>query len=350
MTSAYDPYSLFSSFEPVGWTPAVRKAVGDASADGCDGDLIFSLRRDHGVRGAVRLHNPNDEINDGRENLEKVVIEYRIEGISYDLFTVRDLVNSEYPFDASGEGNIIGDIAEHIARRVTKYWLKHHSVHGKTGGIFDKRFNPKERDDFIVANSQQYILKIRKYPNLVILKKTGKGKFGYENVKEIDGLFDYRYFRQRNILVLESKIEKLSINCDDIIGNLFEPLSTLFPDAHFSYILFTDRNSIYQKRQFERRRQIKQFPYRVYTRLKACGIATLFFSFNEARDDFERMKDHLITQYRAINKMGVTLSGRTVITDKELTVFDEGETPHLKLVKTPAGGMWREVKLTHKHR
>jgi hypothetical protein len=346
MTSAYDPYSLFSSFEPVGWTPA----RGNTESGDSEGERIFSLRRDHGVKGTFLLHNPNDEINDKRGKLEKAVIEYRIEGISYDLFTVRDLLNAEYPFDASGEGNIIGDIAERIARRVTKYWLKHNSVHGKTGGIFDRRFNPKERDDFIIANTQQYILKIRKYPNLVILKKTGKGKFGYENVKEIDGLFDYRYFRQRNILVLESKIEKLNINCDDLLENLFEPLVTLFPDAHFSYVIFTDRNSIYQKRQFERRRQIKQFPYRVYCRLKARGIATLFFSFNETRDDFERMKDHLVTQYRAINRMGVTLKGRTVITDKELTVFDGGETPHLKLVKVPSGGLWREVKLTHKRR
>jgi hypothetical protein len=62
------------------------------------------------------------------------------------------------------------------------------------------------------------------------------------------------------------------------------------------------------------------------------------------------MKDHLVTQYRAINRMGVTLSGRTVITDKELMIFDGGETPHLKLLKEPHTGMWREVRLTHKSR
>jgi len=342
MTSVYEPYSLFPSFEPVGWTPIVH--------DSGNGETIFSLRRDHGVKSMFRLHNPNDEINDGRAKLDTVVIEYRINGISYDLFTIQDLLTAEYSFDSRGEGNIVGDIAERIARRVTKYWLKHHSAHGTTGGIFDRRFNPKERNDFIIANTQQYILKIRRYPNLVILKKTGKGKFGYENIKEIDGLFDYRYFRQRTILVLESKLEKLTLHCDDLVENLFGPLSNLFPEAHFAYVLFTDRNSIYQKRHFERRRQIKQFPYRVYRRLREHGIATLFFSFNETRDDFERMKDHLVTQYRAVNKMGVTLSGRTTITDKELTVFDGGETPHLKLVKDARTGLWREVKLTHKRR
>ena len=46
--------------------------------------------------------------------------------------------------------------------------------------------------------------------------------------------------------------------------------------------------------------------------------------------------------------MGVALHGKTVITGKELIVFDGGETPHLKLVKDNSTGLWREVKLTHK--
>ncbi|HMD67258.1 MAG TPA: hypothetical protein VKF42_00170 [Chitinivibrionales bacterium] len=340
MTAPYDPYSLFASFEPAAWNPS----------GAADGEVIYSLRRDHGVRGTYRLHNPNDEINEGRGNLDKVIIEYRIESISYPLYTVGDLLSAPYAFDNAAWGNIVGDIAERIARRVTKYWLKHINPLGKTGGIFDRRFNPKERDDFIITNTQQYVLKIRKYPNLVILKKTGRGKYGYENIKELDGLFDYRYFRQRSILVLESKLEKLTVNADDLLRNLFEPLATLFPDAHFCYLVFTDRNSIYQKRGFERRRQIKQFPLKLYRRLREAGIATLFFSFGEQHDDFERMREHLVTQYRAINRMGVTLRGRTVIRDRELMIFDAGETPHLKLIKDPRSGTWREVKLTHKRR
>ena len=62
------------------------------------------------------------------------------------------------------------------------------------------------------------------------------------------------------------------------------------------------------------------------------------------------MTEHLVTQYRAINRMGVTLRGRTVISDRELMIFDGGETPHLKLVKDRRTGMWREVKLTHKRK
>ena len=337
-----ETYSLFPDFEPVGWNPD-----GD---DDKEGRTVYSLRRDHGVLGSYRLHNPNDEINDNRTKFDKIVLEYRIRHNSYPLYTVGDLLNSPYPFNAKSEGNLIGDIAERIARRITKYWLKHYSPHGKTGGIFDKRFNPLARDDFIIAHCPEYVLKIRKYPNCVVLKRTGKGKFGYENVKELDGLFDYRFFLRRHILVLESKLEKTAISVGGLMKNLFDPLRELFPKTDFSYILFTDRNSIYQKRHFARRRQIKHFPYKIYEHLRKAGIGTLFFSFNETRDDFERMKDHLITQYRSLHKMGVKLTGKTVVTGNEIIVFDGGETPHLKLIKDTATGMWKEVKLTHKKR
>jgi hypothetical protein len=335
-----DAYAIFSDFEPVGWEPGDDDKGRDTT--------VYSLRRDHGVNGMFRLHNPNDEINDTRGKLDKILLEYRIRHNSYALFTVRDLLESAQLFEPGSEGNLIGNIAERIARRVTQYWLKHYSPHGNTGGIFDKRFNPRDRDDFIIAHSGEYVLKIKNYPNCVILKKTGRGKFGYENIKELDGLFDYRFFLQRQIMVLESKLEKVTVDVDDLLKHLFTPLRDLFPKARFSYILFTDKNSIYQKRYFNRRRQIKQFPLKIYRQLSAAGVSTFLFGFNESRDDFERMKEHLITQYRVFHKLGVTLKGKTVITDKVLSVFDEGETPHLKLIKDKATGLWKEVRFTHK--
>jgi hypothetical protein len=337
-----ETYSIFPDFEPVGWNPD------DDDSGGAN--TIYSLRRDHGVHGSYHLHNPNDEINDNRGKLDKIILEYRIKTVSYPLYTVGDLLNSPYALGSRSEGNIIGDIAERIARRITKYWLKHYSPHGKTGGIFDHRFNLSQRDDFIIAHSPEYILKILRYPNCVILKKTGKGKFGYENIKELDGLFDYRFFLRRHILVLECKVEKTTISMNHLIKNLFTPLRSLLPSAGFSYILFTDKNSLYQKKYLSKRRQIKNFPYKMYEYLNKAGIGTLFFGFNETRDDFERMKDHLIIQYRSLHKMGVSLKGKTIITDKEIAVFDEGETPHLKLIKDTASGFWKEVKLTHKNR
>jgi len=149
--------------------------------------------------------------------------------------------------------------------------------------------------------------------------------------------------------VLESKVDKVAISVDELTRGLFGPLRKLFPKAQFSYILFTDKNSIYQKKYFSKRRQIKHFPLKLYEHLRKEDVSTLFFSFNESREDFERMKDHLITQYRAVHKMGVTIKGKTTITQKEIMVFDGGETPHLKLVKDTATQLWKEVKLTHKN-
>ncbi len=331
----------FHDFHPVLWNPA-------RPGDGGVMDGIYSIKRNHGVNGSYKLHNPNDAINDDRPAPEKILLEYVINGCSYALYTVADLLNAPYPIDQASGGNIMGDIAERIARRTTKYFLKHWSKRGHTGGIFDKRFDPGHRDDFIVGSTNDYVLKIDRYPNLIILKRTGRGKFGYENIKELDGFFDYRYGGRRYILVLESKLEKINVNCNDLLSHLFLPLRQLFPDTRFYYVLFTDRNSIYVKHTYARWRQIKQLPVKINEHLSGDGIGTLFFTFNEARDDFERMKDFLILQHRAVRNQSVTLHGKTVISGKELLVFDGGETPHIKLIKDAQSGLWKEVKLRHK--
>lgn len=338
LRSTTDP---FSEFHPVLWNP---ERCTSPEAPGS----IYSIRRNHGVNGVFKLHNPNDAINDDRPVSEKILIEYVINGCSCPVFTVSDVLNAQHPFDHSGAGNIMGEIAERIARRVTKYFLRHWNRRGYTGGIFDRRFDPKHREDFIIAHTNDYVLKIDRYPNLIILKRTGKGKFGYENIKELDGFFDYRYGGRRHILVLESKLEKINVGCDDLVTNLFNPLRQLFPEARFYYALFTDRNSIYVKSTFQCWRQIKQMPVRIHERLSSEGIGTLFFTFNEGRDDFERMTEFLILQHRALSKQALTLHGKAFISDKELVVFDGGETPHIKLVKDLKSGLWREVPLRHK--
>ena len=199
-----------------------------------------------------------------------------------------------------------------------------------------------------MGSTNDYVLKIDHYPNLIILERTGRGKFGYESIKELDGFFDYRFGGRRHIVVLESKLEKIHVNCGDLVDRLFKPLRSIFPEAGFHYLLFTDKNSVYVRNAYSRRRQIKQAPVKIHEQLSHEGVGSLFFTFNETRDDFERMKDFLILQYRAVRRQSVTLFGKTVVSDKELLVFDGGETPHLKLIKDGPGGLWREVKLRHK--
>jgi hypothetical protein len=294
------------------------------------------------------LHNCNDALNDDKPVSSKVIVEYCINDLCFPLFTAGELLGSTYPLDQQSEGNILGEIAERIARRITKYFLKHLSKRGKTGGVFDSHFDPQHCEDFIVANTNEYILKIQKYPNLIILRRTGKGKYGYENIKELDGFFDYRYLGKRHIIVLESKLEKINVNSNDLIANLFTPLRQLFPEARFHYILFSDRNSIYSRANYERWRQIKQFPRKINETLAAYDIGTLFFTFNESREDFEKIKNFLILQYRVLKNLTLTLFGKTIISDKELVIFDGGETPHIKLIKDTDTCLWRQIPLRHK--
>jgi len=314
--SRIDDEYPFVGFQPVMWHPG-REPSGSA---------ICSVRRDHGIRSSYRLHNPKDEINGSRQFLDRILVEYRIGRNRYALFTVGDLFESGYPYDMASGGNIMGDAAERIARRITKFFLQHFSREGGTGGIFDKRFDPKNRDNFIVAHTDSYVLKIDRYPNLIILEKTGQGKYGYENIKELDGLFDYRFRRQHHILVLESKIERINVSRPDLIQNLFEPLREFFPDARFTYILFSSTDSIYARKRYERERRLRHVPRELYETLRDKGIGVLFFTFNETRADFERIRDHLITQYRALTSKRIVLHGRMMLSKREIVLFDAGET------------------------
>lgn len=328
------PRDPFTEFHPFLWCPQKN------STD----EAIYSIKRNHGIQSSFKLHNPNDPINQFLPKYEKILIEYKINDYSYPIVTVSDLLNSPFAYDSQAEGNILGDIAEKISRRITKYFLKHWDKNGKTGGIFEPGFDVRNCRDFIVAHSNDYILKIKQYPNLIILKKTGKGKYGYENIKEIDGFFDYRFHGKRHILVLESKLERVNVDCDFLISNLFSPLRILFPEAHFHYILFTDKNSIFSANSYDKYRKIKPFPAKIYEKLSNEQIGTLFFTFNESRLEFERIKDFLMLQYRAINNEVLTIIGKSIISEKEITIYDGGESPHIKLVKDKKSGLWHEIK------
>jgi hypothetical protein len=93
---------------------------------------------------------------------------------------------------------------------------------------------------------------------------------------------------------------------------------------------------------------VKHHPLTICRELQSHGIGSLLFTFNETREDFERMKNHLITQYRSAVRLDVQLYGKMVLSDKKIVLFDGGETPRLKLVKDLTAGMWREVKMHHK--
>jgi hypothetical protein len=323
----------FKEFEPVLWTPT-EKTSGDYRGS------VYSTMRQHGVRGEVILHNLSDSINSRKSLTNKVIVEYRIKGQSYPLFSVRDFFEATHSFSEEGRGNILGDIAERISRRVVKYFLKHHSSHGDTGGIFDKRFNPKDKNGYIVTNSENYLLKIQKYPNLIILRKSGETAWEYENIKELDGFFDYRFHKKRHLIVLESKLDKVNINLDKVIQNLFEPLRELFPDVSLHYALFSNRNSIFEGDS--KYNILRSRPSATYQILKKHGIGSLFFAFNESHREFNSIATHLITQYKRIAHMRVEIDGKIILDHNSVELFDKGEGPFMRFVRDRETGFWKE--------
>ncbi len=337
MTDNNDKKYPFYDFQPRLWDAPDPEGEGGVRP-------IYSITRNHGVKGQYQLHNPNDEINREKSLLDRVVVEYKIGNNSYDIFTVGDFFEASYAFEEKALGNIMGDIAERIARRIVKYFLQHYSKDGTTGGIFDARFNPAKRNDYIVANTDRYILKIEKYPNLVILKNTGDGNFGYESIKELDGLFDYRYKKVRHILVLESKIDKININSRQLVNSLFVPLRRFFPNAEFSYILFSDEASIFRQKGAGKFRELKHRPLKIFRDLQLYDIGLLNFTFNETHEDFEKMAAHIITEYKTISRQDVEIWGKMVLSGRKIILYDRGESPRIKLIKDVRSGLWREVK------
>ncbi|MBT7903185.1 hypothetical protein HN587_04955 [Candidatus Woesearchaeota archaeon] len=341
-----DRYSSpFVIQSPVQWAPR-------------NGKLIYSTRGNHGFKTGYALHNQNDGINRGRDLPHRVLIEYNLDGLSFDLFTVEDLLNFAQTHKQilieSGESDELetplenrvrdlrGELSERIARRITKYFLRRLSSSGKMGGLFDSRFDPQDREGYIVRHTPDHILKIAGYPNMVILRSTGEDDYGYTAVKELDGLFDYRFYRQRHLVVLEAKTGALDIEEPKLVSNLFEPLRELFPEAVMTYLLFADKNQLYRKNEYVRTRQLKIKPIKIHEALEQEGINTFFLNFHEVAEDFEKMTTHLVTQYKILTDQEVSLH-KCVLTSDSIEVYDAGKAPHVRLVLVDATkGLWRQ--------
>ena len=298
---------------------------------------VHSLTRTHGLKTKVFLHNITDPYNENRSK-SPVLITYEIRGRRYDLFSLQDLHEATYAFDDEGFSNMKGDLAERVARRVMKRFLQRFDHrHGKLGGLFDKRFNPKKKQNYVVANSRDFILKIGSYPNMILLKKTGHGHWGYQHVTDLDGLFDFRYLGRRHLVIMESKIGKIDINADALFETLFVPLRHLFPEAEFTYVLFAGRDHLLDNRHPEYR-ILQDTPVRIFKALRKHGIPTMFFEFNESDAEFTGMCRHLITSYRTYHNQNVNFQGQVSISDSHVTIYNPGsKTPYLNLVRDPSG-------------
>ena len=329
-------YYLFSSFLPQEWKPQE------------DAPPVYSLSKSHGLKVKIRLNHSSDKVNQGREIQDHILISYEVNGRRYDLFTYRDLEMATYSLDETGITNMIGDLAERIARRLMKRFLQvSHRRLGKLGGLFDKRFNPKKRNNFIVASSREYVLKIGRYPNMLLLKKTGQGNWGFQHITDLDGLFDYRVGKQKHLILLESKSGKIDQNPETLYDKIFKPMKKLFPDAYFSYVLFASKPYLLSSKDPEYR-ILNNTPERIYRSLMKHGIPTMFFHFRESDQEFHEMARHLIRCYKSYHSITFKVAGETEITPEQIRVFQRGSTsPYLELRKDPDTGLFKVTKSSY---
>ncbi|MCF7866587.1 hypothetical protein K9L67_03495 [Candidatus Woesearchaeota archaeon] len=328
-----EQYDFFADFKPV-----IFKKKDDE---------IFCLKRNHGVSSNYVLHNIDDVFNENNSFKDISLIEYRIGDLSYNLFSIDDFNILPYEVSWDTSTNIMGEIRERISRRITKYFLRHFDRDfGKPGGLFNKKFNKDNKDNFNVNHSDNYILKIKNYPNMVILKQGGEGLSGYVPIKELDGLFDYRYKGEKTLIVMESKFQTLNLKSNTksksvkLIDDLFVPLKELFPDRSFYFLLFADKNAIIKRNS--KYNEIKKEPLRIYDFLKKESVDTLFFTFNEKEADYFNMCSHIINQYNFLNKKKMNFNGRVAYSPVNLDVFYNGSKNPLISLKKIGNGLWKE--------
>jgi len=328
----YDPFSSspFLKFLPVEW---------EISGSG---DTWYSLTRSHGLKTRVHLHNLSSPFNAERSELDAALITYEVEGRHYDLYSVSDLLNATYSFDEDGFSNMKGDLAERVARRIMKRFLQRFDSHrGRLGGLFNKQFDPKFKENYVVAHKGEYILKIGRYPNMILLRRTGRGDWGYQHVTDLDGLFDYRYLSRRHMIIMESKTGKIDINAEALHETLFVPLRKLFPEATFTYVLIGNKKMLFDDRNPEYR-TLQEAPIRIFNALAKNNVPCFFFEFSETDEDFNAMCRHLITSYGTYHHEMVSFQGKVSISDSQIVIFNPGsKTPYIQMERDPLTGQFQ---------
>jgi hypothetical protein len=306
---------------------------------GPDEELVFSLTRSLGLERSVRFHHPGDSLNRNKPESDHVIISYMVNGRRYSLFSFSDFEFLSFAMDDTGKSNLIGLLAERISRRLMKRFLQlYQGGSGKLGGLFDKRFNPKKREGFVVASNGPFVLKIDKYPNMTLLEQTGRGKWGFQPISEIDGLFDYRIGLKRWMMILESKSGKVDVQGEHLLSKVFLPLKTLFPETHFGFVLFAEHDQLFDGKN-PSMRMLKRSPKRLFQTLWDENIPSLFFQFQETPQELQEMANHIIGAYQAYQRKIIRFNGQTQITPHEIRFFQKGsKEPYLVLSRGEESG------------
>jgi hypothetical protein len=298
---------------------------------------IYSLRSDHGINSSFLLYNVNDPINRGIPEPDKVLLGYRINENRYTLARVGDFDCLDDLLDKGTYCDLIGNIAERVARRITKYYLVSSDTGINTKGLYGPDFDRANADGYVVCESGDLRFQVDRYPNHAIVRsRPGQGD---EILSEIDGFFSFSYAGQRNLLVLEVKLETIKGLTKKIWPKLFEPLSCLFPGYNQYYLLFSGRDSILRKRTQNKTRQVTPQVENVYHVLKQHDVTTLAFSFNERKDEFHHMTRHVISQLMISRGLPAKVRGRLFVSGEEI-IFQNGTQNALVRLRRTRDGLW----------
>jgi len=313
---------------------------------------IISTREDHDHNTTWITHTHNDEINNGlsQEHPDQTIIEYVIRSkgvtVSKKLYKNKNITNLKERKDGSLNDRhawnaLRGDIGEHIARMNLMYYLRHHYPNGRIDSMFDSEFKRDNSQGYVVGHHGKHILKIKNYPNMEILEHRGDAPADYKCIKEIDGLFLFNHQFGQYLIVMESKTGSLTKTDEEsLVSNLFNPLRKMFPDRKPAYLLFGTKEQIYTNDEF---RVLKHKPVSIYKMLQQHSIDTMFMTFNETSDEFDKMADQVVKQYKWLNDLELHAKGWRKKEDC-LELYNGGQRPVYTLRRDPQNPkIWHEL-------
>ncbi|NTV23620.1 MAG: hypothetical protein HGA85_04560 [Nanoarchaeota archaeon] len=255
-------------------------------------DSGYGLRMWQGYIGKIATYGLKNAVEVGEVEPQWTVADYKLRGIRYPLLTWSDLTKFQETSLMYGRHAAEGDVSGRLAERVA--WANIHSWLSHSG--FAEFENEDYQEGHIFAHSEDNILKVKRSPNLVLLEKQGKA---YEVIKEIDGLFVFRSGDERYVVVNETKVNEIPGGIDNLASNLFDPLRTIYGDAHYIYLVYSSMEVIYSGgSSFEKRKEsdnkIRPDAARVYETLLKEGVGTMFFGFREPRNPIGSVRDSVL--------------------------------------------------------
>ena len=298
-------YPDLSAFGPREWSPQEGE------------EPIYSVTRTHANRGKYRLHNFTSE-----QDHTQPLIEYTISGRRYPLYTLADLIHSPHRFTSETRHNVIADLAERVAWRNTKKLLNRITISSRKEGLFKRGFS--RRDGYVVASTDNLELCVSHYPNMVISEKREE-PLDPRLRAELDGLFNYH---KNMLVVLEVKTGAIDIDVDHLKKDVIGPLREMYNGVTLAYLLFGTENNLFDQRR-PKFRVLRKRPLYVYHQLEDIGVPALFLTFDETKEDFERMYRHLAVQDSLRRGENVIFESRVVIAEGRVNVYATGDDPFL---------------------